>query len=105
MKFVSGAKRLALGALDWSYRYYDVESMKMLKTYRLSGIPLTSYSIDDNIMLVGGFPHTLSVIDSRMPNPIFIDVNGDGITCMDMSGTLVTGSRSGSVSVVDIRRK
>lgn len=35
LKFVPGPKRLALGGLDWSYKFYDVESMKTLKTYKL----------------------------------------------------------------------
>lgn len=35
LKFVPFSKRLTLGGLDWSYKYYDVETMKLLKTYRL----------------------------------------------------------------------
>jgi WD40 repeat protein len=84
LKFIPGEKRLALGALDWSYKFYDVESMKMLKAYKLRGIPLTSSLIDINTMLVGGFPNVLTILDLRMPDPVYCEIGEEAITCLNI---------------------
>ena len=91
--------------MDWSVKYYNVETLQRVRQFKLLGIPVCSASVDSNTVYVGGYPATLSVIDARSPKPIFCQIGDDCVNCMEISNPneVVVGSRSGKVHIYDIR--